>query len=671
MTRQSPFFSYQLCRRVILLVCTILVLSICRAEGMQPPTEKDITRLDIEQLMEIEVESVYGASKFEQKVTEAPSSISVITASDIKQYGYRTLADALQSVRGFYVSGDESYGYLGSRGFLRPGDYNTRFLLLINGHRVNDNIYDTANIGNELPLDIDLVEKIEIIRGPGSSIYGSNAFFGVINIVTRNGNNIKGMEISGEVSRYRAHKERVTYGNKIANGPEMLLSVSHLAGKGQSFYFKEYDSPETNYGKADSNNREKSGNAFMNLRYKGFSLEGSYVSRSKENIIGTFGTNFNDNRTDITDQRGYIDARYAKDIGLSTKLSVKAFYDYYHYEGDYIYENVLNKDFSTGKWWGTGAEISTMLGEKHKFIAGFEYQDNIRQWQRTYDENPYMSYLNDDRSSYSYAFYAQDQFSIFNNLIINAGVRYDHYKVFGDTVNPRVGIIYNPWKRTTLKFLYGMAFRAPNAYELYYGDGGNTQKANPDLNPEKIQTYEIVAEQYFKHYRFAASAFYYRMKDMIGQQTDPVDNLIVFRNIDEAESKGIGFEMQGKWKHVEGQINYSYQHTTDGNGRQLTNSPKHLAALNVRIPIMGEQLSTGIEVRYIGPRKTLAGKYTGGGATANVTFLSREIIKGLEVSGSIYNLLDKKICDPASGEFRQDTIPREGRSGRIKIVYRF
>ena len=183
---------------------------------------------------------------------------------------------------------------------------------------------------------------------------------------------------------------------------------------------------------------------------------------------------FNDRRTRITDERGYIDIRYEKEITASTKITSKAFYDYYHYSGNYLYDYpplTLTKDSAIGKWWGMGTELSTKIGNKHTLVAGLEYQDNLLQKQRTYDENPYASYLNDTRGSYNWAVYMQDQFSILDNVILNAGVRYDHYKTFGDTVNPRIGIIYNPRKRTTLKFLYGEAFRAPNAYELYYGDG--------------------------------------------------------------------------------------------------------------------------------------------------------------------------------------------------------
>jgi iron complex outermembrane receptor protein len=115
-------------------------------------------------------------------VTEAPSSVTIVTSEDIRRYGYRTLAELLRSVRGFYTSYDRSYTSLGVRGFGQPGDYNSRILLLLDGHRLNDNIYDSAMLGTEFILDIDLIERVEISRGPGSSLYGNNAFFAVVKL---------------------------------------------------------------------------------------------------------------------------------------------------------------------------------------------------------------------------------------------------------------------------------------------------------------------------------------------------------------------------------------------------------------------------------------------------------------------------------------------------------
>ena len=108
----------------------------------------------------------------------------------------------LRSVRGFYVTYDRNYSYLGVRGFSRPGDYNARVLLLVDGHRLNDNVFGSALIGSEFPLDVELIERVEIIRGPSSSLYGTSAFFAVINVITRDTPQVRGTEIAGALGSF-------------------------------------------------------------------------------------------------------------------------------------------------------------------------------------------------------------------------------------------------------------------------------------------------------------------------------------------------------------------------------------------------------------------------------------------------------------------------------------
>jgi outer membrane receptor for ferrienterochelin and colicin len=147
------------------LIATVIVAS-AHAQNATP----DLSEATLEQLGNIEV---YSASKHQQSAGDAPSSVTVITIEEIQQHGYRTLADILQTVRGFFVTYDRTYTNIGVRGFSRPGDFNTRILLLVDGHRLNNNVYDEAMTGTEFPIDIDLIQRVEIIRGPVSLLYGA------------------------------------------------------------------------------------------------------------------------------------------------------------------------------------------------------------------------------------------------------------------------------------------------------------------------------------------------------------------------------------------------------------------------------------------------------------------------------------------------------------------
>ena len=162
---------------------------------------------------------------------EAPASVTLITAKDIQEHGYRTLAAVLQSVRGFFVTNDRNYSSLGVRGFLRPGDFNSRVLLLVDGHRLNDDVYDQAMIGTEFPIDVDLIERIEVIRGPVSSLYGSNALFGVINIFTKRRRDLAGLQLAASAASFNTKQGRISYGGQL--GPlDFLMSGSFYGSRG-------------------------------------------------------------------------------------------------------------------------------------------------------------------------------------------------------------------------------------------------------------------------------------------------------------------------------------------------------------------------------------------------------------------------------------------------------
>jgi len=204
-------------QRALILVTLFLLplLASSRAMAQKKDQTPNLLDMSLEDLMAVDVDSVYGASGFKQKVTEAPASITIITSEEIQRYGYRTLADILRNVRGFYVSSDRNYSYLGVRGYGLPGDYNSRITLLVDGHRLNDNIFDAALIGTEFPIDVDLIDRVEVIRGPNSSLYIASAFLGVINVITKRGRDLQKVSAAGSAASYGAYQGRVSYGNEF------------------------------------------------------------------------------------------------------------------------------------------------------------------------------------------------------------------------------------------------------------------------------------------------------------------------------------------------------------------------------------------------------------------------------------------------------------------------
>jgi outer membrane receptor for ferrienterochelin and colicins len=656
----------------ILLIFSLFNVILSEAGERLSDPSKDLKKLSLDELMEIEVATVYGASKHRQKVTEAPSSVTIVTADEIKKYGYRTLSDILRSLRSFYVSYDRSYAYLGVRGFGRTGDYNSRILILVDGHRVNDNIYDSVSIETGFILDIDLINRVEVIRGPSSSLYGNNAFFAVINIITRTPQDLKGMEASGEAGSFDTFRSRLGIAKKWGNGIELALSGSLSDSHGRDLFYKEFDNPSTNNGIAENGDYGRSYNLFSKLSFRDFTIEGAYVSRTKGIPTASFDTDFNDPRNRTVDEQGYVDLRYTHDFGDLFQIMGNLFYDIYKYNGNYIYSGRLNNDIVKGEWWGGEVQFSKTLPEKHKFNAGAEYQFNPKQNQRNWNEDPFELVLDDKRNSNQWALYIQDEVQVFKNLIFNAGVRYDNYEQFGGTANPRLACIFSPFEKTDFKLIYGTAFRAPNVYELYYASF--PQKGNPDLDPEKITTYEIVYDQYLSgNIVMTLTGFYNKIKDLIDSTVDPVDNLQVFKNINDVKAKGLELEFEGKWGNgLTGRLSYTFQETEDRDtGKSLVNSPKHLAKLGIIVPVIKEKLFAGLEEHFLSKRKTLTDRHTDSFFITNLTLFSQKLLKGLEASGSIYNMFDKKYSDPGGIEHIQDAIEQDGISFRFKLTYNF
>jgi iron complex outermembrane receptor protein len=665
----------------LVLFSLLLLFSSTHALAQKKSGTPDLLDMSLEDLMSIEIDSVYGASGFKQKVTEAPASITIITSEEIQKFGYRTLADILRNVRGFYVSNDRNYSYLGVRGYGLPGDYNSRITLMIDGHRLNDNIYDAAMIGTEFPIDVDLIDRVEVIRGPNSSLYVASAFLGVINIITKRGRDLPKVTVAGEAASYGTYEGRVSYGNKFANGLELLLSGTFYDSHGQDqLFFKEFNNPSTNRGIAVNADDDEFHQVFANASWGNFSLHGVFGSREKGIPTAPFGTVFNVTGTHTIDARGYLDLQYDRKLGRGWSLSNRLYYDQFNNDGTYVYDlsasggpsRLLNKNFAHGKWWGDEVALSKQIFETQRLSVGFECRDNFQQDQGNYDLQPFVQYFSDYRSSAIFSVYAQDEIHLRKNLVLNLGLRYDHYSTFGGTTNPRAGLIYSPREKTTFKFLYGQSFRAPNFFELFYDVPGN--EANPSLQPETVKTMELVWEQYFaSHFRMTVSGFYYPIRSLISEQVDPASGNAFFTNAGSLDLRGLDFELKRKLPGgLEGTVSYSFQDASNPSARMpLTNSPKHLIQASLSAPLIKQKLFASTDLQYVSQRATLTGQYSAAYVVPNVTLFSRNVIRGWELSASLYNVFNHRYGDPGGNGLAEDILIQDGRTFRIKAGYRF
>ena len=662
----------------------LLLLSLGLAEAQtRPPNAEELMNLSFDELLKVKVDKVYGASKYAQPTTQAPSSITIVDSTQIKRFGYRTLAEILRSVRGFYTRSDRNYSYVGLRGFLRPDDGNSRILFLVNGHRINDNINDAGAVGTDFLIDVDLIERVEVVRGPSSALYGNSAFFAVINIVTKQASDFSQGEVSGEIGSFDTYKVRFSLAGELHKKGSLLVSGTYFDRAGEdSLYYPEFDSPDTNFGIARNLNWDKFYNFYSQYQYASFTLDAGINVREKGIPTAPFETVFNHPDNSTEDLSAFINARHVHQFSEDLELTSRLSYGQFNFDGSYMYEGDLptdpdiipNFDHARGIWLIGETILRKRFLEKHQAIGGFEYRYDIRRDQRNFDRSPAFEYLNSSQSGNVWSPFATMEFNIRTNLMVNVGVRHDHYDTFGGTTNPRAALIYQPRSRSTLKYVYGEAFRAPNAFELYYGDSGYTAKANPTLSPEEIKTHEFIwEEQIGTHFGSSISLFHYDINNLISQSLDPIDDLLVYNNIEAIRAQGFEVEFSAQPDNgLQGKVSYAFQQGENlSDAGSLINSPSHLLKFNLAVPLWKESVFLGWETLYTSSRKAITQGHAKAFWLNNITLFGHEIRPGLELSASVYNLFDERYFESAGPEHAQALIEQEGRTFRVKLSYHF
>lgn len=639
-----------------LLLAQDLGTSRDRHPSVNNPTDSNFARksgLDDLSLEELSNVQVYGASKHLQSTREAPASVTVITRDEIERYGYRTLADILRSVRGLYVTDNKLYSSLGVRGFGRPSDYNTRVLVLLDGHRTNDNIYDQGMIGTEFWVDVDLIERVEIILGPSSSLYGANAFFGIVNVITRKPEELSGTELSFEPASDGTYKGRATIGRNF-HGIETLLAGSFYDNRGPTS-LDSFTSQEANL---DS---DATRDFLVELSSRGFTLQAVSGYRHKSRAESDFNGFTGDNNSYVNDQHHYGDLTYRHTFANGWSLLNRSYYDHYAFKGAFAFSaDFVLLSYAVGNWWGDELQTSRTFLGKHKVTFGAEVRDNLKQYQKSYI--PDVPLPASDLTSWDWGLYAQDEYNITQKWTLSAGIRFDQYGSFDATVNPRVGLIYHPAAKSTFKFLYGSAFRPPNAFETVTAD-----PSRPPLRPETIKSFEGIWEQGLsEHYSATFDVFHNDVRSLI----DSSGSAALFSNLGTVASTGAEFEFAGRFSSgVMGKLSYGYtQAKNTVTAAMLSNSPRHLVKLNLSVPLFKNYVVASSDAQYEASRTTAFGNRLGGFPLWNFTLFTPPR-HHWELSFSAYNLLDKNYSLPAVNATGE--IPQNGRTVRGKITWVF
>ena len=642
----------------LLLSCALL-----SAPGAQA---EELADLSLEQLMAV---PVVGASKYEQAQDRVAAAVTVITRDEIRSFGWRTLDEALATLPGVHTTYDRQYSYVGVRGFGLASDYMTRVLVTIDGVRVNEPMYDGAPFGRMLPLDMDLVERIEFIPGPGGAVYGQNAMFGVVNVITRKGAALDGGEFSASWQWPQAtRKARVSWGKRLDNELELMLSAATLRSDGDDLWM-DFGTGERGLVRGQDGERDQEFN--LSARRGPWSFGLAHGDRRKDDPTGVFGTDAFASGTFQGDRYTIAHLGYGAALSDTLSLSARAFVGDYRYESILMYDGEAYDYPASTAWHGAELQLVSTALAGHTLMVGAEYQRNQRIDQNIiYPDEGYL--LRDRRDGYRAGVFVQDEWRMSDGFATTFGLRADHNDLTGTKLSPRLGLIWNASARNTLKLLYGRAHRAPNAYQAFYDEPG-FQNANPDLGGEVVDTTELVLDHRASadlHLR--ASLYRWKIGDLINLVDE--DGVGQYQAVGSVESRGLELSADRTWRNgARLRGNLSFQHATDDAGNRVENSPRVLGRVNFSTPLPTLPLRLGVELAYDGKRRSPADNAVDAFWLSNLHLVADRWIPGAEVSLSVLNLFDEAYAHPSAGApiHTMDRIDQDGRSLRLKFDYRF
>ncbi|MEO6420697.1 MAG: TonB-dependent receptor, partial [Polyangiaceae bacterium] len=627
-----------------------------------------------------QVDEVNAASRSTESVEDAPSSVTVIPRAELRAMGYPTVAEAIRGVRGIYLSDDHQYVAAGFRGFSRSGDYGNRVLVLIDGQPTNDNYVGSSYIGYDARTDIDDIDRIEVVRGPGSVLYGTGAFFGVINLVTRSRTAPTHGEVALSTADYGVGRARGTAQIRLGTDGGVWTSVSAAHGSGRDFFFPGAVAAGPADVAGNARNLDSFNTATVSGRawYKSLTVQWFFNSRKKTVPLSFDGSIFGDPRSHVADTRGLIEARFEPQINKNFQLLSRVHVNYYGFDGETanaVADGGALLETFRGSWAGFEQRAIISPIPAFKLTAGGELQRHLHAHQHSSDDSG--TTLDRDDDFWVAAGYLVGDLTPAKALKVSLGSRVDYYSTFGTSVNPRAAVILKPYDRGNIKLLAGKAFRAPSVYELFYTAPGS--RASVDLKPEQISSYEVEFTHRFSTTLTATAAGYANYVTglvVIQGAGTPTDPNYYANSTSPILTTGGEVEVRRDWR--QGWMmaaTYSYQRSRylrdQGLLREVPNAPEHLGSIRGAVPILGRTLMAMSRLSIEGPRYNRYDAVgdppqgrTDGAAIWDLVLSGEAERLGVHYALGVYNLADYRYTVPLSREYSatQNTIVQSGRT---------
>ena len=633
-----------------------------------------------------EIPMVSIATQSEHEVLDAPGTVTVVTGEQLKKMGISTLGEYFSRVPGFatsinYVRDTE----LEVRGIKTL--FSEKIKFMIDGHSVNSPHTGSAvRIFSEFDIvPISYIKQVEIIRGPGSALYGTSAFLAVINIITKNPDDINGVSVKFFKQEFGFETQEILFGNQWGD-----------FGISGSMEFKDKDYEEV-YIESDALGQSGYTNSYLdskdiNLKtnYKDFTLFFKHYDKSKGPYVG-YSYMLND-ETNLDFTYSFAEINFEKQIFEKINFFSKVYYN--NYDFDLFYEVIPNRNYVNVSYEdmniGSEIRVDREVMDKHHVTLGAFFEkferkklgvrgnfltldEILDEWFEIEGYSPLGNWNKYDAKQDIFALYFQDEINeIIDNVKLTIGCRYDNYSISGSSFNWRTGINWKVADNTTVKCLYGKAFRAPTFEELY-NTTVETLVGNENLKPEIIQTVETGIYHYINDLiQIDINFFYSEIKDLISTSG------VKYENTGEVESFGSEIEIKGHFNKNAGYYaNYSFADTEDKlTGEDRPCVAKHKANIGGDFKI-GQNININANFYVCGKKSRAKGdprddvdSYT----KLDTTVLIQDLIPGLEISVSVKNLFDTTYYDPSPNALTTgmySDFPVEGRLFSVSVEYKF
>lgn len=632
------------------------------AASAQGPSELDLFRLDT--VVREENPIVLTASRRAEPIDEAPASITVITAADIDRYGWRSIAEILGSLPGIFFDNPLEFDAVTVRGFGFGGQYHEHLLVLLDGHLVNEPWAESAYLEMDL-VDVSAIDRIEVVRGPASALYGSNGFFGVVNVITRRprrGQTDVRVAVDGGTSGGPGWSTTLPLNGRAAvtatgnaAGFDYTLAANALGGGRREFLIPERAEeecvPKLSYTCTDGRTLPErdwryGGGVYGTLRRWGFTVAGRYGRYDIGLPMANYQALLNDPENFVRVEHGFGELAWSRSVSRRFELTARGYYDYAKWTDALAYaddsglepRSRIYTDF--GRAHAGGGETRALV----TLVDGASVRDRIQlgatgqfTWTRSNDgwedfttDEPR---LNTPGEVVSGAVFAENDLAIGSWGRLVTGARLDLSDTFDNRLSPRVGAILRPGPDDTFKFVYDEGFRNPSPYEEFYHDDTYIIR-NTGVGPEIIRNAEAIwthriARTGGLSWSVSLGGYYSRLEGLLELELQCIENP-GFRDepnecpptndagvqLDDVwmQTNSLGFESFGAEGRLEvrsdkGTRLYFSMATQStkaaGSDAPIMNSPRLVDSAGISVPLLHDRLRVAITGRYLGPRLSL------------------------------------------------------------------